>query len=138
MAYIKYKELTKYYNFSKELDLNELPKSVYAYIESGEEILIAYSTYNDTFLLTTEKLIIIDTYGILNQKQRIHFFPYISVSSTAIEFTRGKSSIFLSMDSGYKVQLNFVKMTKDEQEKIKKVYMNMVDRVSKKRIRQYN
>lgn len=135
MAYIKYKELTKYYNFSKELDLKELPRDVYAYIENGEEILIAYSTNNDMFLLTTFKLIIIDVSGFLFQKQKIHFFPFLSISSTAIEFSEGRSSIFLSMDSGYQVQLNFVKMTKEEQNKIRSVYMNMVEIISKKRVR---
>lgn len=137
MAYIKYKELTKYYNFSKELDLNALPKYVYAYIESGEEILIAYSTHNDMFLLTTFKLIIIDVSGFFIEKQKIHFFPFISISSTAIEFSNGKASIFLSMDSGYQVQLNFVKMTKEEQNKIRSVYMNMIEVISKKRLSTY-
>lgn len=134
MAYIKYKELTKYYNFSKELKLNELPEYVYSYIETGEEILIAYSTHNDIFLLTTYKLIIFDTDDLNKEKQRIHFFPHISVSSTAIEFNKNKSSIFLTMDSGYQVQLNFIKMTKEEQEKIRKVYMTMIEVISKKRI----
>lgn len=135
MAYIKYKELTKYYNFSRELDLRELPRDVYAYIENGEEILIAYSTNNDMFLLTTFKLIIIDSGGFLSLKQRIHFFPFLSISSTAIEFANGRASIFLSMDSGYQVQLNFVKMTKEDQNKIRSVYMNMVESISKKRVR---
>lgn len=135
MAYIKYKELTKYYNFSKELDLRELPEETYAYIENGEDILIAYSTYNDMFLLTTNKIIIFDVSGVVEQRQKIHFFPFMSISSTAIEFTPGKSSIFLSMDSGYQVQLNFVKMTEEDQHKIRTVYMTMVEAISKKRVR---
>ena len=36
------------------------------------------------------------------------------------------------MDSGYQVQLNFVKMAKEDQLKIRSVYMTMVDAVSKK------
>lgn len=135
MAYIKYKELTKYYNFSKELDLKELPEDTYAYIENGEEILIAYSTYNDIFLLTTNKIIVFDVSGVVEQKQKIHFFPFMSISSTAIEFCTGKVSIFLSMDSGYQVQLNFVKMAKEDQLKIRTVYMTMVEAISKKRVR---
>lgn len=135
MAYIKYKELTKYYNFSKELDINKLPNEVYAYIESDEQIKIAYSTYNDIFLLTNIKLIIIDVSGISEQVKKIHFFPFVSISSTAIEFSKGKFSIFLSMDSGYQVHLNFVKMTAEDQLKIRNVYMQMVETISKKRVR---
>lgn len=138
MAYIKYKELTKYYNFSKELNIKELPNEVYSYIENGEEILIAYSTFNDMFLLTTYKLIIIDVYGIITKKKRVHFFPFLSISSSAIELSRKKASIFLSMDSGYQVQLNFVNLSNEEQAKIKSVYMSMVEKVSKKRVKEYN
>jgi len=135
MAYIKYKELTKYYNFSKEIENKDIPEYVYSYIEDEEQILIAYSTYNDMFLLTNNKLIVIDTYGVIVKKQKIHFFPFVRISSTAIEFSRGKASIHLSMDSGYQVRLNFVKLTKEEQEKIKRVYMRMIKTISTKRVR---
>lgn len=132
MAYIKYKELTKYYNFSNELEIKDIPSYVYTYILEGEQILIAYSTYDDMFLLTTNKLVVIDVSGIFSKKQKIHFFPFVTISSTAIEFARGKAAIHLSMDSGYQVRLNFVKLTKEEQEKIKKVYMNMIKVISRK------
>lgn len=126
MAYIKYKELTKYYNFSKELKLSEIPSKVYMYIEPGEEILIAYSTYNDTFILTNLKMMIFDVSGVVDSIEKIHFFPFTRISSTAIETTKGKASLYLSMDSGYQVQLNFVKMTEEEQAEMKKAHMIMV------------
>ena len=69
MAYIKYKELTKYYNFSKEIEEKDIPEYVYSYIEEGEQILIAYSTYDDMFLLTNDKLIVIDTSGLIFKNQ---------------------------------------------------------------------
>ena len=135
MAYIKYKELTKYYNFSKELDLKDIPRDIYSYTQNGEEVLIAYSTFNDMFLLTNYKLIVVDTSGLINKRQKIHFFPFNRISSSAIEFSKGKAAIHLSMDSGYQVRLNFVKLTKEEQERIKKVYMNMIKTISTKRVR---
>lgn len=135
MAYIKYKELTKYYNFSNELEIKDIPEYVYSYIEDGEQILIAYSTYDDMFLLTNNKLIVIDTSGLIFKRQKVHFFPFVTISSTAIEFSRGKAAIHLSMDSGYQVRLNFVKLSREEQEKIKRVYMNMIKTISTKRVR---
>lgn len=131
MAYIKYKELTKYYNFSKKLELNEIPKKVTDYIELGEEILIAYSTYNDIFVLTNYKIMIFDVSGLVDQNEKIHFFPFMTTSSTAIEFTKGKTIIYLSMDSGYQVQLNFVKLTKEEQQEIKIAHMKLVSAISR-------
>ena len=130
MAYIKYKELTKYYNFSKEIDIRDIPNDVYSYIENGEQILIAYSTMDDMFLLTNYKLIVIDSSGLLFKKQKIHFFPFVRISSSAIEFSKGKAAIHLSMDSGYQVRLNFVKLSHDGQERIKRVYMKMIETVS--------
>ena len=44
MAYIKYKELTKYFNFSKELDVGNLPTYVTDYLKKDEVIIKAYKT----------------------------------------------------------------------------------------------
>ena len=33
MAYVKYKELTKYFNFNKEIEKDRLPKYVTDYVE---------------------------------------------------------------------------------------------------------
>lgn len=131
MAYIKYKELTKYYNFSKKVNLNELPEKAYTYIDNGEQILIAYSTYNDLFLLTTNKIIVFDVSGVTDGIEKIHFFPFRTISSTAIEFVKGKCSIFLSMDSGYQVQLNFVKMSDEEQKEMKLSHKYLVSSICK-------
>ena len=131
MAYIKYKELTKYYNFSKKIELNELPQKAYTYIDSNEQILIAYSTYNDLFLLTTNKIVIFDVSGVTDGIEKIHFFPFSTTSSTAIEFTKGKCSIYLSMDSGYQVQLNFVKMTEEEQIEMRNAHKHLVSIISR-------
>ena len=133
MAYIKYKELTKYYNFSKELKINEIPEKVFLYIEPNEEILLAYSTYNDTFIMTNLKIMVFDVSGITDSIEKIHFFPFSTISSTAIEMAKGKSSIYLSMDSGYQVQLNFVKMVEEEHIRMKKAHMKMVSEISKPR-----
>ena len=47
MAYIKYKEITKYFNFSRVLDKTKLPWYVYDYIFEEETILAAYKTTTD-------------------------------------------------------------------------------------------
>ena len=134
MAYIKYKEITRYFNFRRELSREEIPKKVYSYIEANEEILIVYSTGNSIFCLTSLKLIIFDVRGIIELKETVHFFPFVSISSTAIEYVGSRVAILLSMDSGYQVRLNFVKMSEEEKRKIRSVYMDMVEAISRKRV----
>lgn len=132
MAYIKYKELTQYFNFYKELDLKELPNYVTDYLEDGEVPYIAYGTYRDKFVLTDRKIILFDVRGISGKCKRIHFFPFVSISSTALEFKPNQVAILLSMDSGYQLRLNFVKMLAKDKTKIRSVYMHLIHRISKK------
>ena len=134
MAYIKYKELTKYYHFSEELDVTKLPEYTYNFIEDNEALLLAYADGINMFIFTSRKLIVFEVNTLLN-KHKVHFFPYNHISSTAIETIPGRLAIYLSMDSGYQVRLNFVKLTKEEQEKIKRVYMRMIKTISTKRVR---
>lgn len=132
MAYIKYKELTQYFNFYKELDINTLPKYVYDYLEAGEEMYVAYGTVRDIFILTSHKIILFDVRGIVGNTKIIHFFPFYSISSTALEFKKNRVAILLSMDSGYPLRLNFVKMLAEDKTKIRKVYMHLVEKISNK------
>ena len=39
MAYVKYKELTKYFNFNKQIEKDGLPTYVTDYLKKGEIIL---------------------------------------------------------------------------------------------------
>ena len=56
MAYIKYKELTKYFNFSEELDLDNLPEYVTDFVSNGEKVLVGYATNKDKFIMTNKRL----------------------------------------------------------------------------------
>lgn len=132
MAYIKYKELTQYFNFYKELDILSLPKYVKDYLEDGEEIYVAYGTARDKFVLTNRKIILFDVRGIRGKTKRIHFFPFLSISSTALEFKPKQVTILLSMDSGYQLRLNFVKMLAQDKTKIRSVYMHLIHKISEK------
>lgn len=42
MAYIKYKEVTKYFNFSKYIDSKLLPKYTLDYVFEDEKMLVSY------------------------------------------------------------------------------------------------
>lgn len=132
MAYIKYKELTQYFNFYKELELQKLPTYVTDYLEEGEIPYVAYGTIRDKFVLTNRKIILFDVRGIAGKCKRIHFFPLLSISSTALEFKPKQVTILLSMDSGYQLRLNFVRMLAEDKTKIRSVYMHLIHRISEK------
>ena len=132
MAYIKYKELTRYFNFDRELDINSLPKYVTDYVKENEIIYAAYATNKDKIVVTDQKLIIFEVYGVFSKARRIHFFPFRTISSSAIEFYGPKVAFLLSMDSGYQLRFNFIKMSPESKTKIRLVYMHIVDGISSK------
>ena len=128
MAYIKYKELTEYFNFHQELDINNLPDYVKDYLSPKEEVFVAYATNNDKFVLTNKKILIFDVKGITGTK-KIHIFPFKSISSSAIEFKANKTAILVTMDSGYQLRLNFVQMNPKDKRKFRQVYMILANNI---------
>ena len=79
MAYIKYKELTKYFNFNKIIEIDDLPEYVTDYIYSDEKILEAYKTSRDKAVFTNKRLIVRDAQGLTGTKVEIYSLPYSSI-----------------------------------------------------------
>ena len=57
MAYARFKELTKYFDFKHEVDIRELPFYATEYVNSGEKILLAYKTSRDYAVFTDKTMI---------------------------------------------------------------------------------
>lgn len=133
MAYIKYKELTQYFNFYKELDIENLPSYVTDYIGNDEKILIGYGTMRDKFILTSNKIILFDVRGIFGKNKRIHFFPIGSISSCAIDYKTNGLSLLLSLDSGYQLRLNFTNMDGQNKTKMRVFFTEIVNKISYKK-----
>ena len=125
MAYIKYKELTKYFNFNNSLDINELPKYVLDYVDNDEKILAAYKTSRDKSVFTDKRMILFDVVPFTGVK-RIHIIPYKSISTSAIEYGINKCALLISFDSGYQIRLNFVKMTPKDKTDLRILYSNIM------------
>ena len=125
MAYIKYKELTKYFNFNKIIEIDDLPEYVTDYIYSDEKILEAYKTSRDKAVFTNKRMILFDVTPF-TKKKRIHIIPYKEISSATIEFDLGTSAILLSIDSGYQIRLNFVHMHADEKTRLRLLFLKMM------------
>lgn len=125
MAYIKYKELTKYFDFRKEVDINELPEYTTEYVNPGETILGAYETERDHGIFTDKTMILFDR-DIIGSYKKIHIIPYKSISTSAICFKPGRVEILLSNDSGYQMRIVFVNMNHEKKDRLKAIYKVMM------------
>ena len=122
MAYIKFKELTKYFDLKEEVVEQDLPEYAKEYVEEDEKILLSYKNSKDYAVFTDKRVILFDRDTLAMYYKKIHIIPYISISTSAINFKPGKVELLFSLDSGYQVHLNFINMHHDKKENIKIVY----------------
>lgn len=125
MAYIKYKELTKYFNFNKKLEIADLPKYVLDYVDSDEKIIGAYKTSRDKSVFTNKRMILFDVVPLTGVK-RIHIIPYKSISTAAIEYDLTKCSLLISFNSGYQIRLNFIRMNAQDKTDLRILYTKIM------------
>jgi len=125
MAYAKFKELTKYFDFKYEVDIKNLPDYAREYVNDDEKILISYKTKRDYAVFTDKSMILFDK-NIFCSYKKIHIIPYNSISTSAICFKPGRVDILISLDSGYQMRISFINMDHDKKEHIKSVYKIMM------------
>ena len=126
MAYAKFKELTKYFDFKAEVPTSRLPEYTTEYVRKDEEIFLGYKTHRDHAIFTNKTMILFDR-DIVGTYKKIHMIPYRSISTSAICFKPGRAEILLSLDSGYQMRINFVNMNHEKKEHLKVVYKTMME-----------
>ena len=126
MAYIKFKELSKYFDFKEEIATDKLPDYAMEYVSSKETILASYKNSKDYAVFTDKKMILFDRDTLAVYYKKIHIFPYTSISSSAINFKPGKVELLFSFDSGYQLHINFIEMNHNKKEKLKSIYKIMM------------
>ena len=77
MAYMKFKELTKYFDFYKELDKGELPEYTTEYVRDYEKILLGYKTFDNDSNVTIYE---VDTYKHNYISLVLSFFKFRTIS----------------------------------------------------------
>lgn len=129
MAYMKFKELTKYFDFKIEvLDVDALPDYAKEYINiDSENFLLAYKNSKDYLVFTNKRMILFDRDAIAIYYKKIHIVPYKSISTSAINYMPGKVELLFSLDSGYQLHINFVSMNHDKKENLKRIYKIMMN-----------
>ncbi len=125
MAYIKFKELAKYFDFKTEVNEEELAPYAKEYIDTKEKFVFAYKNSKDYVVFTDKRMILFDRDTLAVYYKKIHIIPYKSISSSAIDFKPNKVELLFSLDSGYQLHINFINMDHIKKENIKAVYKLM-------------
>lgn len=126
MAYIKFKELAKYFDFKTEVTEDKLPEYAKEYVDEKEKIILGYKNMKDYVVFTNKKMILFDRDTMAIYYKKIHIIPYVSVSTSAINFKPGKVELLFSLDSGYQLHINFIDMNHDKKENIKAIYKEIM------------
>lgn len=128
MAYFKYKELTKYFYFYKELEIETLPKYVTDYVNKNEKIIRAYATARDKGIFTTKKMVLFDVSVFTNSK-RIFVIPYKFISILSIEFSSNNATLLLYANSGTPIKIKYRNMTTEDKTRLRELYTTMCDSI---------
>ena len=88
MAYIKFKELSKYFDFKIEVEPNDLPDYTKEYVSDKERLLLGYKNSKDYIVFTDKKIVLFDRDPMAVYYKKIHTIPYKSISTSAINFKR--------------------------------------------------
>lgn len=134
MAYIKYKEISKYFNFSRILDKNILPKYVNDYVFDDEQVLAAYKTFSDHGLFTTSKIILFDNYSLFGIKKQMYTIPYKSISTASLVFKVSTAQLCFYLDSGYPLVIKFINMSNLDKLRLRLIYSYIIKYINNQKI----
>lgn len=126
MAYLRYKELTKYFYFYKSLDVGTLPKYVTDYVEEKDKIEYGFATRKDKGIFTTKKIVLFDIAGFMKGK-KIITIPYKSISTMSIVFRKTSAVMNIYVDSGYPITLKFRSLSSQDKTRLRLLYTMIND-----------
>lgn len=118
MGYVKYRAVTKPFNFSGIIGNDIIPAYVKQYIRE-ELILVAYKTSRDHGIFTDRKIVLFDNYG---KRKQIYTIPYSSISTLSVIFDENEAELDLFLNSGYPVHLRFVNMKGEDKLRLRILY----------------
>lgn len=122
MLYVKYKEITREFNFSKVINKLDLPGYIKHYIFEDEIILTAYKTSRDHGVFTDSKIVLFDNYSKFGIRKQIYTIPYNSISTIAVTFEGKRAELYLFLNSGLPLRLNFVNVKPEDKVRLRVLY----------------
>lgn|SRR5574344_218607 len=136
MAYIKQKEITKYFDFNKYLPSDNLPYYLKDYIYEDEKILAVYKTFRDHGVFTDKKMVLFDNAISINPFKEIYTIPYQNVSSVSIVFRASKAELNFTLVSGYPLRLKFINMDVIDKVRLRLLYSCIARIISGQKLNQ--
>lgn len=125
MAYIRYKEVTRHFNFTRALDLNNMPAYGNDYIYDDEKILAVYKVGKDIGLITDKKIVLFDNSFSFGGKKEITTIPYNSVTAHSIIFHSTSAEVYLLLSTSNPLLLKFSNMKDIDKLRIRLLYNAM-------------
>ena len=122
MAYLKYKEVTKYFYFSKNITEKELPKYVLDYVFEDEKVLTGYKTKRDYGVFTTKKMVLFDNSSTFGITKEVFTIPYNTISTISVIFKMRGAELSLFLNSGYPMRIKFVDMSSVDKLRLRLLY----------------
>lgn len=125
MAFIKFKPIASHFNFFVTIPRDQLDRETLSYIDSEEEILLAFRSKRDVGVFTDKRIILIDKKGFSGFRKSIYSIKYESISSYALNIHSLDSTIEIITDSSHRLIINFLKpITLDDVHMIYKYITN--------------
>lgn len=122
MFYVKYKEITRNFNFSNSINISDLPGYIKHYVLEDEQILAAYKTSRDHGVFTDKKIVLFDSYSKFGNRKQMYTIPYKSVSTVSVIFESTTAELHLFLDCGYPVKLKFINVEPDDKIRLRILY----------------
>ena len=134
MAYIKVKELTKFFNFSKHINTEDLPYYVFDYVYENENVLVSYKTFRDHGVFTTEKIVLFDNRLSFSPFKEIYTIPYHNIYALYVKFGSSTIDLHFDLESGHQLQLKFVNMSRYDKVRLRLLYSYISRYINKQKI----
>lgn len=122
MFYVKYKEITRKFDFSNALNPKDLPGYIKHYILEDEQILVGYKTSRDHAVFSDKKIVLFDNYSKGGIRKQIYSIPYNSISTISITFEEHCAEILLFLNCGYPVCLRFINVEPTDKVRLRVLY----------------
>jgi len=134
MAYLKNKEVTKFFNFTRVIPLGSLPKYTTDYVFDDERILVSYKTRNDYGIFTDSKIVLFDNSYTWGTAKQVFVIPYNSIRAIAVVFKPSGGEILSMLDGGNQLRLKFVNMTDIDKLRLRLLYTSIIAVVNNKKV----
>lgn len=125
MAYIRYKEVTREFNFTKALDAKNIPSYVKDYIYGDETILAAYRVGKDHGVITDKKILLFDNTQSFGMRKEITTVPYRAITAHSVIFRPSSAEIYLLLETSNPMLLKFSDMNDSDKLRLRYLYNAM-------------